>query len=66
MYPNNLIQSLLLYLLVITAISSPSDDLTTALKGLVEERQLKGLQLQIAKDKDILFNGNIGQKNEAK
>ncbi len=66
MKPNTLLPLIINLLLITTiAVSSPLDDLTTAMKGLIEERQLRGLQLQVVSDGDVVFNGNFGQKNEA-
>ena len=42
----------------------PSDDLMASLKSLREERQLKGIQVQVSKDDKVVFDGNLGYKNE--
>ena len=53
-------------LLAILATALPEDDLTTDIKSLITERQLKGIQLVISKSKQIVYNLNLGEKNEAK
>jgi hypothetical protein len=47
-------------ILLLNVSCSPSDDLTTALKALKTERILKGMQLQVTKSKDIVYNINLG------
>ena len=42
---------LILTLIIVLTLQTPSDELTTALEGLVAERKLKGMQLQVSKDK---------------
>lgn len=33
--------------------------------GLKEERQLRGVQLQLSQEGEVVFNLNLGEKNEA-
>jgi len=52
-------------LLIILTASLPEEDLTNDIKSLVTERQLKGIQLVVSKSKQIVYNLNLGEKNEA-
>lgn len=59
-------------LLLITAVllltvecTTPNEDITNTLKALLEERQLKGMQVQVTKQQGIIYNLNLGVKNEA-
>jgi CubicO group peptidase (beta-lactamase class C family) len=47
------------------ASCSPAENLTQALKALQAERQLRGMQVQLTKDQEVIFEANLGQKNEA-
>lgn len=58
--PKYLIYILLALYIIIPASCSPQDDLTTALNSLKTERSLKGMQVQITKDKEIVYNINLG------
>lgn len=53
-------------LLIILTTSIPEEDLTNDIKSLIAERQLKGMQLVVSKSKQIVYNLNLGEKNEAK
>jgi hypothetical protein len=52
--------ALLLALLFFGAIATPEEDLTQSIQALKQERQLKGIQLQVSKNKEIVFNLNLG------
>jgi D-alanyl-D-alanine carboxypeptidase len=65
MIKSNTIGVALLISLFCLASATPSQDLTAALKSLQNERQLKGMQVQVTKQKQIIFDINLGQKNEA-
>ena len=56
---------LLIACLLHTGTSTPESDFLDSLKSLQTERSLKGLQVQVSKDQKIIFNANIGVKNEA-
>lgn len=55
---------LILSLLVLAA-ATPASDLQAAITALKAERALKGLQLQISQKKQVVFDFNIGEKNQA-
>ncbi len=63
------LSSKLLVLLVLVCpffvVATPSDELTSAMKALLAERSLKGMQVQITKQKEVIYDLNLGQKNEA-
>ena len=63
------LSSKLLVLLVLVCpffvVATPSDELTSAMKALQAERSLKGMQVQITKQKEVIYDLNLGQKNEA-
>lgn len=44
-------------------LSLPADELDRALLALKQERQLKGMQLQITKGQQVIYNFNTGIKN---
>lgn len=48
----------------LSVLAAPADDLTNAMKGLLAERQLKGMQLQVTKQKSVIYDLSLGQKNE--
>lgn len=61
----NLISQIFLVVLIFNfANCSPTDDLSQALDKLVKDRSLKGLQLQITNNSQIIYNRNIGIKNQ--
>ena len=43
---------------------TPVDDLMTSLKSLKKERELKGIQLKVSKDDKVVFQNQLGDKNE--
>ena len=42
------------------AMSAPSDEFTAAIQKLKSERQLKGIQVQMTRNKEIIYNLNLG------
>lgn len=61
-----MIPKVILLLLVIALCSAtPEDDLAVDIRALKNERQLKGMQVQVTKGKEVIFNLNLGEKNEA-
>lgn len=56
---------LLLLVLPFFVVAAPSDDLTSAMKALLAERSLKGVQVQVTRLKQVIYDLNLGQKNEA-
>lgn len=55
-----LLTSFILSLLCSLISSAPSDDLTAALNNLKTDRELKGIQLQLTKKQEVVFNINLG------
>jgi hypothetical protein len=51
--------ALVLFFLVMVR-SAPTDDFTAAIQKLKSERQLKGIQVQLTKNKEIIYNLNLG------
>lgn len=61
-----MIRKVILLLLVISLCSAtPEEDLAADIRALKTERQLKGMQVQVTKSKEVVFNLNLGEKNEA-
>lgn len=61
-----MIHKVILLLLVIGLCSATSEeDLAAEIRALKTERQLKGLQVQVTQGKEVVFNLNLGEKNEA-
>ena len=52
-------------LLLTAECTTLNEDITNSLKALLEERQLKGMQVQVTKQQEIIYNLNLGVKNEA-
>ena len=52
-------------LLLTAECTTLNEDITNTLKALLEERQLKGMQVQVTKQQEIIYNLNLGVKNEA-
>lgn len=55
-----LFASIILSLLYSLIASAPSDDLIAALNSLKTDRELKGIQLQLTKKQEVIFNTNLG------
>ena len=43
---------------------SPVDALEASLKSLLAERELRGIQLQVSRNSEVVANVNLGSKNE--
>lgn len=50
---------LVLFFLAI-AMSAPADEFTAAIQKLKSDRQLKGIQVQMTRNKEIIYNLNLG------
>lgn len=50
--------SFIIFLVIVT--STPTDDLNKDISNLLDERKLKGIQLQISANKSIVYNLNLG------
>lgn len=61
----NYILFIVLTLLVESAKATPSSELTDSMVKMRQDSRLRGLQLQISKNKEVVYNLNLGEKNEA-
>lgn len=50
----------ILLAIVFACAASPADELTAALNALMRERSLRGLQVQMTRNKQIVYNLNLG------
>lgn len=50
----------ILLAIVFACAASPADELTAALNALKKERSLRGLQVQMTRNKQIVYNLNLG------
>jgi CubicO group peptidase (beta-lactamase class C family) len=64
-YMNRISLGLLILLVVSCWAGTPEEDLAGAIQALKSERQLKGMQVQVTKGQSVVFNLNLGEKNEA-
>jgi len=60
---NGLYLTFVVLLLTITINGGLVEDTTAALTKLKNDRFLRGIALQITKQKEIVYNFNIGDKN---
>lgn len=56
----NISYGLLLLVIAWCVCATPEDDLAAEIRALKTERQLKGMQVQVTKGKEIVFNLNLG------
>lgn len=55
--------AILLVFLLAAARATPTEELMAKIVGLKEERQLRGVQLQLSQGGEVVFNLNLGEKN---